>query len=222
MQLPNIKWVFFDVGYTLINEDDAVRDRILRVQAALSDCGVSVSAEDVNTALKEAVAGYAPSTVSRAIAMLAESEELGECLKDRLAWQKDLERPYPEAVQVLSALSSRYRIGIIANQSAGTEARLERWGLLRFISLVIASAEVGLTKPDPAIFKLAMRRAGAPAEEMVMVGDRIDNDIAPAKSLGWKTIRIKQGLSEDQVPMCPAQEPDFEVRRLDEILQVLL
>ena len=60
MQLPNIKWVFFDVGYTLINEDDAVRDRILRVQAALSDCGVSVSAEDVNTALKEAVAGYAP------------------------------------------------------------------------------------------------------------------------------------------------------------------
>ena len=110
LQLPNIKWVFFDIGYTLINEDDAVMDRILRVQAALSDCGVSVSAEDIKTALKEAAAGYAPSTVSRAIAMLADSEELGECLKTQFAWQKDLERPYPEAVQVLSALSRRYSL----------------------------------------------------------------------------------------------------------------
>lgn len=99
---------------------------------------------------------------------------------------------------------------------------MERWGLLRYISLTIASAEVGLIKPDLAIFELAMRRAGAEAEEIVMIGDRIDNDITPAKSLGWKTIRIKQGLSQGQVPKGPSQEPDFEVHRLDDILSILL
>ena len=57
---------------------------------------------------------------------------------------------------------------------------------------------------------------------MVIVGDRIDNDITPAKSLGWKTIRIKQGLSQGQVPTGPIQEPDFEVHRLDDILRILL
>ena len=222
MQLTDIKWVFFDIGYTLINEDDAVRDRVLRVQAALNDDGVSVSAEDIETALKEAAAGYAPSPVSRAVAMLTDSEELGECFKAQFAWRKDLERPYPEAERVLSALSRRYSIGIIANQSAGTEAGLEGWGLLRYISLVVASAEVGLTKPDLAIFKLAMRRAGFRAGKMVMIGDRIDNDITPAKSLGWKTIRVKQGLSQGQVPQTAEQEPDFEVRRLDDILRILL
>ena len=222
MQLPGIRWVFFDVGYTLINEDDAVGDRVLQVQAALSDRGFLVSTEAIRAALEEAAAECVPSPVSRSIAMLTDSEELGECLKNQLTWRKDLERPYPEAEGVLSALSRRYSIGIIANQSAGTDARLERWGLLRYISLTIASAEVGITKPDLAIFKLAMRRAGAGPTQIVMVGDRIDNDITPAKSLGWKTIRIKQGLSKGQVPIRPTQEPDFEVHRLHDILSFLL
>ena len=222
MHLPGVRWVFFDVGYTLINEDDAVGDRVLQIQAALNDRGVSVSAEAIRASLEEAAAECAPSPVSRGIAMLTDSEELGESLKAQFAWRKDLERPYQEAERVLSALSRRYGIGIIANQSAGTEARLEEWGLLRYISLVVASAEVGLTKPDLAIFKLAMRRAAARAEKMVMIGDRIDNDVTPAKSLGWKTIRIKQGLSQGQVPIGSTQEPDFEVHRLDDILSILL
>ncbi len=222
LQLPDIKWVFFDIGYTLINEDDAVGDRILQVQAALKNRGVSVSAEAIRAALEKAAAEGAPTLVSRAIAILADSEELGERLKARFAWRKDLERPYPQAERVLSELSSRYNIGIIANQSAGTEARLHSWGLLSFISLVIASAEVGLNKPDLSIFQLAMRRAGARPTQIVMVGDRIDNDITPAKSLGWKTIRIKQGLSKGQVSIGHTQAPDFEVHRLDDILRILL
>ena len=222
MQLPDIRWVFFDIGYTLINEDDAVRDRILGVQAALKDDGVSVSAEYISTTLEQAAAECAPSPISRAIDMLTDSEELRERIRARIAWRKDLEKPYPEATQVMSALSMRYGIGIIANQSLGMEARLERWGLLRFISQCLASAEVGLHKPDLAIFKLAMRKVGCEPEQAVMIGDRLDNDITPAKSLGWKTIRIKQGLSRGQVPMSAEQEPDFEVRRLDDILRILL
>ena len=221
-QLHGIKWVFFDIGYTLINEDDAVGDRVLRVQAALNDCGVSVSAEDIEAALKDATAEYAPSPFSRAIAMVADSEELGQYFAARIAWRSDLEKPYPEATGVVSVLSETYSVGIIANQPAGAKARLARWGLLRFVSLCIASAEVGLDKPDPAIFELAMRRAGCEPEQAVMVGDRIDNDIAPANSLGWKTVRVKQGLSQGQVPQTAEQEPDFEIRRLNDILRILL
>ena len=204
MQIPDIRWVFFDIGNTLINEEEAVRERILQIQVDLRDRGFLISAEAIRAALEEASAEYAPSLVSRAIAMLTDSEELGECLKARYVWRKDLERPYPEAERVLSALSGRYSIGIIANQPPGTETRLRRWGLLRYIALTIASAEVGLIKPDLSIFKLAMRRAEVRAEEMVMIGDRIDNDITPAKTLGLKTIRIKQGLSQRQVPKGPS------------------
>ena len=36
--LPGIKWVFIDIGYTLVDEDDAVEDRIVQIQGVLEDC----------------------------------------------------------------------------------------------------------------------------------------------------------------------------------------
>ena len=71
-------------------------------------------------------------------------------------YQKELEIPYEGAEQILRMLSSRYRIGIIANQSTGTEERLAKWGLMPFVSICLSFAEVGLEKPDPAIFQLAL------------------------------------------------------------------
>ena len=194
--LPGIKWVFFDIGYTLVDEDDAVENRILQIQGVLEDSGITTSCEEIRAILQEAATEQARSPITRAIAALTDSEELRGRLRADVTWRKDLERPYPEAARVLGVLSERYRIGIIANQSPGTEARLEKWGFSRFISLCLPSAELGLSKPDLAIFELAIERSGCEPEHAVMVGDRIDNDITPAKSLGWKTIRVKQGLSQ--------------------------
>ena len=222
MQLPGIKWVFFDIGSTLIDEDDAVGDRLLKLQAALKHSGVSVSREEFGMLLQEAITKQVPKPASQVIAKLTDSQELRNLLMTYVAWRDGLEKPYPEAKHVLDALSNRYRIGIIANQSPGTEARLKRWGLWRFISLCLPSAETGLRKPDLAIFELAMERSGCLPEHAVMVGDRIDNDITPAKSLGWKTIRIKQGLSQGQIPMNAEQVPDFEVQCLQDVLDILL
>ena len=54
---------------------------------------------------------------------------------------------------ILHALCERgYSIGVIANQAPGTEKRLENWGFMKYIKLVIASAEEGVAKPDSEIF----------------------------------------------------------------------
>ena len=220
--LPDIKWVFIDIGYTLVDEDDAVEDRIVQIQGVLEDAGIPVTCEEIRAILQEAATEQARSPIARAIAKLTDSEELRRRLKAGVKWRRDLEKPYPEARQVLSALSERYRIGIIANQPLGTVARLEKWGFSKFVSLCLPSAELGLSKPDLTIFELAMERTGCEPEHAVMVGDRIDNDITPANTLRWKTIRIKQGLSQGQVPMNAEQVPDIEVRRLQEVLDILL
>ena len=99
--LPGIKWVFIDIGYTLVDEDDAVEDRILQIQGVLEDSGISVSCEEIRTILQEAAAEQARSPISRAIAMLTDSEELRGRLKAEVKWRKDLEKPYPEAKHVL-------------------------------------------------------------------------------------------------------------------------
>ena len=208
------------MGSTLVDEDDIVEYRLNSLVAACNDAGISVSLEGIRSLLREAVMEQVPAT-SRVVAKLTDSEDLKRQLRTRLAWRRDLEKPYPEAKQVLAALSGKYRIGIIANQHPGSEARLQKWGLLKFISLCLPSAETGLSKPDLAFFQLAMEKSGCLPEHAVMVGDRLDNDIAPAKSLGWRTIRVQQGYFRSQIPMGAEQEPDFEVGRLRDILDIL-
>ena len=210
------------MGSTLVDEDDIVEDHLTRLQAALNHSGISVSLEEIRDLLHEAVVEQKPSPIIRTIARLTDSEELKIQLRTRLAWRRDLEKPYPEAKQVLAALSGKYRIGIIANQHPGSEARLQKWGLLKFISLCLPSAETGLSKPDLAFFQLAIEKSGCLPEHAVMIGDRLDNDIAPAKSLGWKTIRVQQGYFRSQIPLAAEQEPDFEVERLRDVLDILL
>ena len=54
-----------------------------------------------------------------------------------------------------------------------------------------------------------------------MLGDRLDNDIAPAKTLGMKTIWIKQGFSAYSPIQAPSEEPDFTVNSLSDLLKIL-
>ena len=74
--LAGIKWVFIDIGSTLVNQDDAVEDRILQIQGVLEDSGISASCEEIRTILQEAATEQARSPISRAIAKLTDSEEL--------------------------------------------------------------------------------------------------------------------------------------------------
>jgi HAD superfamily hydrolase (TIGR01549 family) len=132
-----------------------------------------------------------------------------------------LERPFVGTTDVVNRLAGRFRLGVIANQSAGTAERLCDHGWRGKFSLCISSTEEGLRKPDPAIFRLALDRAGCRADQAVMVGDRIDNDIAPAKAIGMATIRIRQGLSIAQEPKDAAQEPDITIPAITALPAVL-
>ena len=112
-------------------------------------------------------------------------------------------------------------IGVIANQSPGAKARLRGWGLARHIPLCLSSAEAGLEKPDPAIFDLALEFACCRPRQAVMIGDRLDNDIRPAKSLGWRTVRVLQGLGRFQAPRDAAEQPDLTVNTVMDLPMLL-
>lgn len=92
---------------------------------------------------------------------------------------------------------------------------------MRYISLVLASAEEGIAKPEPEIFLRALSRAECKPEEAVMIGDRLDNDIFPANCLGMKTIQVSHGMAAYQHPEDKEHTPDFTVSSLEELLKIL-
>ena len=221
LKLSHVRWIFFDLGNTLISEEKAIKDRIQQMVRAFAERDIQVSAEAIEWAFEEASAEFAPRLIVRAIEKLASNPSDRAFVLQKVKYRKELEEPYPEAYELLSRLAMRYKIGVIANQSAGTEERLKSYGLDSFISLCLSSTEIDLRKPNPAIFQLALEQAQCQLHQAVMIGDRIDNDIRPAKSLGWKTIRVLQGFAKMQAPRNSAEEPDFTVSNLKEIISLL-
>ena len=209
--MQKIKWLFFDMGGTLVDETLSYI-RWFENAAELS-CGM-LTAEQIE---KEYCAGMREG-------MPTVSGQLKACgvegVDTSLLYPSELDRPYPEAESVLKKLSVSYRLGIIANQNAGSEERLRTYGLLHYFDIITASAESGLKKPDPRIFMLALREAGCSACEAVMIGDRVDNDIRPAKALNFTTVRILQGYGALQPSEVPEDMPDFTITSLQQLLDI--
>ena len=200
--MKNIKWIFFDIGSTLVDESIAYKNRIEKTIA-----NTYISYDEFYQRMVK-ISKYDQNAYNTVI------EEYS--LK-KAPWNNDDEFVYPEAENCLSELGKRYKIGIIANQKLGSEQRLEKLGLLRYIDLVIASAEEGVAKPDLRIFQIALERANCKPEEAIMVGDRIDNDIIPANKIGMITVWIKQGFGGYAEPKEPEELPDYTVTSLVEI-----
>ena len=71
-------------------------------------------------------------------------------------------------------------------------------GFLRtHVDFVGSSERWGVEKPDAGFFARVVEAAGAPAEEIVYVGDRVDNDVLPALAAGLHAIRIRRGAHAD-------------------------
>ena len=175
------KWIFFDVGSTLVDETEAYNHR---VREMIMNTDIAFSVFD-NKRIELAKQGFD-----------GNSEAIKYFGLKKTPWHSEDEIPFEDALDTLESLKEQgYKLGIIANQSAGTAQRLENWGLLKYFDVVAASAELGVSKPDKLIFEKAIELAGVPAYNAVMVGDRLDNDIIPAKAVGMKTVWIRKGLS---------------------------
>jgi HAD superfamily hydrolase (TIGR01549 family) len=199
------------LGNTLISEEAATEFRIQQLVNSFERYGGRCSVEDVRSAFQQASTEFAPRLITRVIEKLSNDLERHKLILAESRYPKELEAPYEGVEQTLLALSSCYRIGVIANQPLGTVERLTRWGLIPFISLCLSSAEEGFEKPDRAIFELALSRTGCTPSHAVMIGDRLDNDIRPAKLLGWRTIRVTQGFARFQSPRGGWDEADRTV-----------
>jgi HAD superfamily hydrolase (TIGR01662 family) len=112
------------------------------------------------------------------------------------------ENLYPDARPALTALKEMgVWVGIAGNQTARAGGILR--GLDLPVDMIATSDDWGAAKPDPAFFDALLREAPVPAEEIIYVGDRLDNDLRPARGAGLKTAFIRRGpwgLIQEDLP----------------------
>lgn len=100
---------------------------------------------------------------------------------------------FEDVIETITELQRRgFRLGIISNFAPTLKAILADKGILDFFEPVIVSTEVGLEKPDPAIFRLALEQAGLEAADVLYVGDHDKNDIWAPAQVGIDAVKIKR------------------------------
>ena len=221
MKFDEIKWLFFDLGSTLINEDEVVRYQMEKLLGLSAKTGNSMNYSEILQNIENSVKEYAPKVFDKTIRMIARTEEEYFNFIDQTRYNHDFEEIYPDSKETLEKLCNKYSLGIIANQKEGSEKRLENFGIKKYFSICLSSSEIGLRKPDLQIFELALKQAKCEPSKAVMIGDRLENDVYPAKKIGMRTIRILRGISKVQVPKNAEYEPDFTIYELKELFSIL-
>jgi len=111
-------------------------------------------------------------------------------------------KPLPGAVELLNDIDALGMRTVIASNTYWRDAE-SYWedfrllGMADHVHAIVTSVDAGHLKPHPAVFELAMRAGGAPAERCVVIGNKESNDIEPALALGMRTILVHP---DDPIP----------------------
>jgi putative hydrolase of the HAD superfamily len=99
--------------------------------------------------------------------------------------------PYPETHEVLDRLASRMRLGLVTNGAARLQrSKLVRTGIEDRFDAIVDSETVGIGKPSPEMFELALARLGLERDEVAIVGNDLSRDIAGARAAGIRPIWV--------------------------------
>lgn len=102
-------------------------------------------------------------------------------------WKRD--EFYADALPCLDELRSRgLLVGAVGNTPAESEELLRE-----YVDLAGSSGRWGIEKPAPEFFERIAAEAGVAAGEIAYVGDRVDNDVRPARAAGMIAVHIRRG-----------------------------
>jgi putative hydrolase of the HAD superfamily len=230
------KAVFFDAGETLLAPHPSFDELFSGV---LAERGEQASPAEVREALeriaptfseivdKMAVSAWSTSReaslrfwgdlYARTLRELGIDDPLGELAKALYTKFTRYEsyRLFPDAIPTLTAIKEAgMLVGLISNFEEWLEGMLIEMEVARLFDLMVISGKEGVEKPDPAIFQLALDRAGIPPDRTVYVGDHPRIDAEGAKAVGMGAVLI------DRRGRYPGYE-GVRIETLDELLPML-
>ena len=99
---------------------------------------------------------------------------------------------YPEVIEVLEALGGKFQLAVVSNFDGRLRVILEHLRLTKFFAHVFISSELGADKPDPEIYRRALKLSGARPNETLHVGDDPDRDWEGASAAGLSVFRLER------------------------------
>lgn len=122
----------------------------------------------------------------------------------------------------LREISSNFKVGIAGQYGVELLKLLEERSILDCFTYRLTQDDFSVTKPDLRFYEQIVEACGVDPKQCIMVGDRIDKDVIPAKLLGMKTILVRVGLHKNQMPRIPFEVPDAELNGVSGLAEAVL
>lgn len=215
----SLEMVFFDIGGVMYDDTVYARSWML----ALRESGASFTDDEFDAVYVAARAAQSGSFRRRLTRAFLGSDIDLDSVEARAAryWTYPPTALYPDVLPCLEALEGSFRLGVIANQPTSVRAAMERDGLTRFFEVWGVSDDLGLQKPDPTLFSRVLDTAGVSPARSVMLGDRLDYDVRPAKTAGMGAVWVLRGEAPDDPTPEQLAEADASVADLAEVPALL-
>jgi HAD superfamily hydrolase (TIGR01549 family) len=193
--------ILFDFGGTLDSDGEHWLDRFFLLYKR---CGLDIPPPEIKRVFyrADALCCSDPRVTSMGLrALMAHHVRLqfhGLNLEDD-AREKELveafcvksERHLRRNAGLLSGLTGSYRLGLVSNFYGNVAVLCEEAGLAHSLNVILDSTRVGIGKPNPEIFQLALANLELAATQVIFVGDSFERDMIPARELGMRTIWLK-------------------------------
>jgi len=225
-----IKHIFFDLDHTIWDFDKNAQETLTELynEYALHTLGLSSCETFIETYTENNQLLWAEYHMGRITKETLRSERFSKTFIQLgvapesvpQAFEEDYVRISPTkrnlfagSEKVLAYLQNKYTLHIISNGFKETTlTKMDLCNLNPYFSNVIISEDVGVNKPDQAIFEYALQKAGALKQESIMIGDSLEADIRGAQDFGMKAIFFNP-LNKDK----PA-DVEWQIKNLEELM----
>ena len=183
-------------------------DDLLRLYAELENAQTAGPYKSYREILRTVMQG-----LGERLGFAPSAEDLGALERSLPSWE-----PFPDTVEALRALKTRYKLAVISNIDDDLFAETARRLEVPFDE-VITAQQVGAYKPSPRNFEAAFVRIGQPRNRILHVAQSLYHDIRPAKTLGLSVVWVnRQGL---RAPQPDDRRGDLEVPDLKSLVSAI-
>jgi putative hydrolase of the HAD superfamily len=233
-----IKAIFFDLDDTLENwmiAKNAIRDRFCGFitkkygldKEKFFETFVKVEYEIVGRSLNPM--NYKRSVwIKEALKRFGVKTGKSELKKlDDLYWKIAFSkiRAYPDTIPTLRKLRKYKKI--IVTDSDGDKnneiknRKISKLKLRKYFDLIVTSNETGRNKPDKKMWRIALKKFKLKPSECIMVGDKPEMDLKPAKEMGFATVWMRRGDWASRRKAKKFKYVDYEISRISDLLRIL-
>lgn len=232
--VSSLRAVLFDIDDTLFSTSEFARKARTNAVRAMIAAGLDVPEEVVLRELDEVIAEFSSNyehhferLLQRLPAEATRRVNPALIVAAGVAAYHDTKfrelAPFPDVLPLLAALKKAdVRLGVITHGLTVKQAeKLVRLGVVPYLDpkAIFISDQIGISKPNPKLYRAALRELGLKAEEVMYVGDNPEHDIAPPKSIGMRTVwarrSAKHGIEKSGI------EPDHVVEDFRELARIL-